>query len=252
MPRKEREISRTGIYHTALRGVNQQRIFEQAEDYIQFLDCLQKVKEQSGFTLYAYCLMGNHVHLLLCVGIEPLAMIFRRLGVRYVAWFNKKYKRRGHLFQDRFCSMPVETDEYLLQSLVYIYQNPVKAGISAVPSEYEWSSRRLLGKDESLVDEAALTATIPISVIKRKERERIEDRRFEPIIGRRPAYADKEVVLMMRQICGAQSASDFQKMPLNEQQRMVYEMRECRVPIRQIARVTGMSKGIVERWGKMC
>jgi REP element-mobilizing transposase RayT len=250
MSRQERKKSSTGIYHVLLRGINRQRIFEEAGDYIQFLDCIREVKGLSGFTLYAYCLMGNHAHLLLKEGTEPLAMIFRRLGTRYVYWFNKKYERSGHLFQDRFRSEPVEKDDYFLTVLVYIYQNPVKAGICSFPGDYEWSSRRFLGKADSVVDNAALSAILPVEAIKQKEATLIGDKIFEPMRGRRPAYADKEVSIMMRQLSGAQNASDLQKMSAEKQRRIVAEMRKTHVSIRQIARVTGISKGVVERWEK--
>jgi REP element-mobilizing transposase RayT len=250
MSRSERKTSSTGIYHVLLRGINRQRIFEEAEDYIQFLDCIEDVNKLSGFTLYAYCLMGNHAHLLLKEGAEPLAMIFRRLGTRYASWFNKKYERGGHLFQDRFRSEPVEDDDYFLTVLAYIYQNPVKGGVCRFPVDYEWSSRRFLEKGGGVVDEAALSEILSIEDIKQKEANLIEDETFEPMRGRRPAYADKEVAIIMRQLCGARNASDLQKMPEEKQRGIVAGMRENRVPIRQIARVTGLSKGLVERWGK--
>ena len=163
MARQERKTSSTGIYHILMRGINRQRIFEQAEDYIQFLDYLEKVRKVSEYTLYAYCLMGNHVHLLLKEGTEPLPIVFRRMGSRYVPWFNKKYGRAGHLFQDRFRSEPVETDEYFLSVLVYIYQNPVKAGICSKASDYEWGSRRFLESGNGLIDLLELTSIAPIN-----------------------------------------------------------------------------------------
>jgi REP element-mobilizing transposase RayT len=248
--RQERKRSNTGIYHILLRGINRQRIFEEAEDYTRFLDYVRDVKRQSGFTLYAYCPVGNHVHLLLKEGKEPLAMIFRRLGTRYAYWSNKKYGRCGHLFQDRFRRVPVESDEYFLTVLVYIHQNPVKAGICSLPGDYEWGGRRFLGKSGSAADNAALTAMFCVDAIKERESEPVEDKEIEPMHGRRPSYADKEVAAIMRQLCGARNASGFQKMPSEKQRPVVEKMREGRVPIRQIARVTGISKGITERWGK--
>jgi len=248
MTRQERKTSGTGIYHVLQRGINQQRIFEEAEDYIQYLDYLYEVKKLSGMTLYAYCLMGNHTHMLLKEGNEPLSIIFRRLGARYVPWFNKKYERSGHLFQDRYKSEPVETDEYFLSAIAYIYQNPVKAGICRLPHEYEWSSRRFLGKDNGLIDLAELTDIVPIADIKRKEKELVDERAFEPMPKGRKLYSDKDAMLMMRQYGGVQNASDFQRMPIDEQQSLVVRMREERVPVRQVARVTGLSKGIVEKW----
>jgi REP element-mobilizing transposase RayT len=250
MPRQGRKKSSTGIYHVMLRGINRQRIFEKAEDYGMFMDSLCDVKEQSGFTLYAYCLMCNHVHLLLKEGAEPLAMIFRRLGTRYAYWFNKKYGRSGHLFQDRFGSEPVETDEYFMTVLIYIYRNPVEAGVCPLPADYEWGSRRFLGKGDGIADDAALLAIFPVDTIKRKEAGPAGYKALVQVRGRRPAYADKDVAIIMRQLCGALSASDFQNMPVEEQRRITTEMRQSLVPIRQIARVTGLSKGIVENWGR--
>ena len=248
MTRQGRKTSSTGIYHAVLRGINQQRIFEQAEDYIQFLDYLYEVKKITGLNLYAYCLMNNHIHLMLKEETEPISKIFRRLGTRYAQWFNKKYGRCGHLFQDRFWSEPVETDEYFLSALIYIYQNPVTAGLCRLPAEYEWSSRRFLDSENGMIDLAELTANVPITVIKQKELELFDNKQLEPMAGKYKVYSDKDVMLMMRQLCGVKNTSEFQKMTEDEQRLLVSKMRGERVPIRQIARVTGMGKGIVEHW----
>ena len=102
MPRRARKQSETGIYHVMLRGIDRQLIFEDSEDYIWFLDIVEECREVCNFQLYAYCLMGNHVHLLLKVQDEGLETIFKRIGGRYVYYYNVKYQRVGHLFQDRF------------------------------------------------------------------------------------------------------------------------------------------------------
>lgn len=124
MPRQARKRSNTQIYHVMLRGINQQQIFEDNEDYAKFIQVIRDCKSLSGFQLFAYCLMGNHIHLLLKETNEPIEQIFRRIGSRYVYWYNVKYRRVGHLFQDRFKSEPIETNEYFLTVLRYIHQNP--------------------------------------------------------------------------------------------------------------------------------
>ena len=251
MPRIERLKSSTSIYHIMARGIGQQRIFEQAEDYEQFLDFLSATKKTSGFTLYAYTLMGNHIHLLIKEGTESISQIFKRLGTRYAQWFNGKYGRSGHLFQNRFGSEPIEDDDYFLTVLVYIYQNPVKAGICNFAPDYEWSSRRYLGKSGGIVDDKALTEIVPIAAIKDRERELVEGVVLdEPKIGRRAAYADKTVVEIIKMICGVQNGPEFQRMPREEQKAVALKLREEKVPIRQIARVTGISKGVIEYWGR--
>ena len=84
MPRQARKRSKSGIYHIMLRGINKQIIFEEAEDYQRFLDTVKKYKIVSGYTIYAYCLMNNHVHILLKVGQEDLDLIIKRIAGSYV------------------------------------------------------------------------------------------------------------------------------------------------------------------------
>ena len=136
MPRTARTKSESGIYHVMLRGINQQVIFKDEEDNRKFLEVLNDCKAVSGYKLFAYCLMGNHIHLLIKVEKEDLEQIFKRIGGRFVYWYNGKYSRGGHLFQDRYKSEPVETDEYFLAVLRYIHQNPVKAGWRCISNRF--------------------------------------------------------------------------------------------------------------------
>ena len=94
----------------------------------------------ASFVLHAYCLMDNHVHLLLQEQEETLGEIMKRVGVSYAYWFNRKYERVGHLFQGRFRSETVEDDAYFLTVLRYIHQHPVQAKLVARCSDYPWSS----------------------------------------------------------------------------------------------------------------
>lgn len=123
-----------------LRGINQQIILEEHENYERFIKTLAKYQAISGYTVYAYCLMSNHIHLLIKEEKENLEQIIKRMAGSYVYWYNWKYKRSGHLFQDRFKSEPVETDEYFLTVIRYIHQNPVKAKVTTDISKYEFSS----------------------------------------------------------------------------------------------------------------
>ena len=246
MPRGERKASKTGIYHVMLRGISQQRIFEDREDYAWFLECISEVKKLSEFKLFAYCLMGNHVHLLLKEGKEPLAQIFRRIGARYVFWFNWKYRRNGHLFQDRFRSEPIETDEYFLSVLVYIYQNPVAAGLCKSPRDYEWCSRRMLGKCE-VIDEEELRKIVPLDEVKKREREETKCDLLEPKIGRRMALSDEDAFKQMKTLSGVKTTTEFQALDQQRQSRVFCEMRKKGASIRQLARLAGLGKGVVER-----
>ena len=116
MPRQKRQKSESGIYHIILRGVNRQNVFQDQEDYEKFLQVLSDCKAISEFKVYAYCLMSNHIHIIIQESTEKIDLIMKRIGTRYVYWYNIKYKRVGHLFQDRFLSEPIDDESYLLSA----------------------------------------------------------------------------------------------------------------------------------------
>jgi len=132
--------SKTGVYHVMLRGANKQEIFHDDADNMKFLDILKKYKEESGMGVYAWCLMNNHVHLLVREVNEDLSTTMKRIGVSYVSYYNWKYQTTGHLFQDRFRSEGVESKRSFLKVIRYIHQNPVKAGIVSGVADWRWSS----------------------------------------------------------------------------------------------------------------
>lgn len=140
MPRYRREKSETGIYHIMVRGINRMPIFGDEEDCSRFLKTLLRFKESDNYELYAYCLMKNHVHLLIKEVKDPIDRLMKRLGVSYVLYFNKKYNRVGHLFQDRYKSENIESEQYLLSCSRYIHNNPMVAGLVEHPEDYLWSS----------------------------------------------------------------------------------------------------------------
>lgn len=134
------EKSESGIYHIMLRGINRQKIFHDNEDCLRFLETQDRYKKKSDIKVYGWCLMGNHVHLLLGEGREEISATMKRIGVSYAWFYNWKYNRIGHLLQDRYKSEKVESDGYLVSVVRYIHQNPVKAGIVKTPDKWEWSS----------------------------------------------------------------------------------------------------------------
>ena len=123
-----------------IRGINQQNIFSVDKDYEKFIAILAKYHKKSEYEIYAYCLMGNHAHLLIKEGKETLSRVMKRIGTSYVSWYNWQYNRKGHLFQDRYKSEPVEDDAYFLTVLRYIHQNPLKVGLTKDIASYRWSS----------------------------------------------------------------------------------------------------------------
>ena len=155
MPRMARRKSSTKVYHIILRGNNKQNIFFDEQDYKKFIKELINTKEKYKYELYSYCLMTNHVHLVIYDKNDMISKIMQSLAVTYSAYFSKKYQKTGHLFQNRFLSKEVETRDYLMQVCRYIHQNPVKAKISKV-EDYKWSSFREYINDKRMVDTSML------------------------------------------------------------------------------------------------
>jgi REP element-mobilizing transposase RayT len=140
MPRHERYKSKTGYYHIMMRGNERKNIFIDEEDKLRFIETLDFKKEENRFELHAFCLMDNHVHLLISEGTEEISNVMKRVNVSYVIYFNKKYKRIGHLFQDRFRSEAIEHEQQAITVARYIHQNPLKAGMVKKIEDYKWSS----------------------------------------------------------------------------------------------------------------
>ncbi len=140
MPRQSRRLSESKTYHIMIRGNERKNIFRDDNDRMRFLHILYEKNKDRKFSVYAYCLMNNHVHILINEGSEKIARIMKRINVSYAYYFNKKYQRIGHLFQDRFKSEAIESDRYLLAVVRYIHKNPVKANIVEDPGLFKWSS----------------------------------------------------------------------------------------------------------------
>lgn len=128
------------IYHVISRGNNKNNIFLDDKDYNVFLKQLFEVKQEKEFSLYAYCIMPNHFHLLLETTQTPLSKIMQQLLTQYAIYFNSRYDRTGHVFQDRYKAKVCEKEEYLFKLIQYIHLNPLKAKIVRDINEYKWCS----------------------------------------------------------------------------------------------------------------
>lgn len=140
MPRFPRQKYDEAIYHIAVRGNNREEIFFCDDDKVRYLDTLKRYKERFQICIYAYCLMDNHVHLIIDSNGQDISRIMKGISLSYAIYFNKKYGRCGHLFQDRFWSQIIEDDLYVMGVSRYVHQNPVRAGMTKTAIEYKWSS----------------------------------------------------------------------------------------------------------------
>lgn len=250
MPRAARKKSESGIYHIIMRGINRQCIFEDEKDYEKFIETTQHYKAKSGYEVYAYCLMGNHVHLLLKIGKEPLEQVMRRVCGRYVYWYNWKYKRIGNLFQDRFKSEPVEDDTYFLTVVRYIHQNSIKAGLVKSIDQYKWSSFNEYLTKAKLIDVEFLLNIFDsdrekaIELFNEFNKEQKEDVCLD--IDEKHRITDEEAREIIKGICKVTNGSDLQKLDISTRNAYLKELKEeCGLSIRQIERLTGLNRGII-------
>lgn len=157
MPRIARIAPNEYIYHALTRGNNRQNIFKDKIDYQAYLDIILRYKDKYRFKLYHYVLMTNHVHLVL----EPagnggtLAEIMKGINLSYAQHYKRRYKHIGHFWQDRYKSILISNDNYLLACGSYVELNPVRARIADDPKDYPWSSYRAYayGRHDPLTDE---------------------------------------------------------------------------------------------------
>jgi len=203
MPRAARIAPSNYIYHVLMRGNNRQDIFKDEKDHEKFISIIARYKEKFDFKLYHYVLMRNHVHLVL----EPsekgggLAQIMKGINLSYAQSFKGRYRHFGHFWQDRYKSILISKDEYLLACGSYVELNPVRAGVVEDPKDYKWSSYSsyAYGKRDKLVDEHSIFRNLSDDETERRKKYRefvkgvIKDRKaMKGEMDKRRVYGNKD------------------------------------------------------------
>lgn len=254
MPRRPRRKSHTGIYHIMLRGVNRQTIFEDEKDKTRFLDTLKKYKAISKYRIYSFCLMDNHIHLLLEEADESVSQAIKRISSSYVYWYNMKYGRSGHLFQERFKAENVETTAYFLTVLRYIHQNPVKARVVKNVFESRWTSVDEYIQQVQMVDiDLGLNLFSPdrnkvIALYIEYMEQSNNDQCLEDAVKIR--RSDDEVREFLDQL-GMPNKSILQQMDKEKRDAILAKLKTLNgVSQRQLSRITGIPKTVIQRAGE--
>jgi len=150
MARKGRVLADNGVYHITSRGHNRYKLFDDFKDYNVYKDIIRRYKKKFDFDLFHYCLMPNHVHLLLKIAKgEELPHLLQCLNQAYAKHYKRSYKLIGNLFQGRYKDVFVDNDLYLLECGRYIERNPYRARMVKDPSDYYWSSCKFYTKDKA-------------------------------------------------------------------------------------------------------
>lgn len=240
-----------------LRGNEKKNIFNSDEDKRRFMETVFEKKQGDRFRLHSFCLMDNHIHLMLSEGIEDVARVMKRITVSYVYYFNKKYKRVGHLFQDRFKSQVVEQDSYVLSLARYIHQNPVKAGIAEKAADYQWSSYSCyLNKDNyfsSIVDTDEILGLLSndrkVAVKKFEEYMNEESEETFVDLQEEVDIMDQDLALeLFEQMLIEQGIEDINGMKVKPPDSLIKELRaKTNLSVRKIAAVSGLNKDKVSK-----
>ena len=247
MPRQARKKSESGIYHVLLRGINRQTIFEDEEDSDKLLKILGKYKAELSCSIYAYCFMHNHVHLLIRINGEDLATFMRKVGAKYVYWYNRKYDRIGGLFQDRYKSEPVEDDSYFLTVLRYVHLNPVKAGICKTASGYKDSSYNdYMNSRKSQITDTAFALNL---LSKKQFIEFHNEGGDEDCLEVRDVkrIGDRKAEAIIEAVSRCSNAGEFQALTREKRDRCLAQLKEKGLTVRQIERLTGINRGVVQK-----
>ena len=244
MSRLSRNYSESGVYHILFRGVNQQNIFEEKQDYIKLLETIDNVKKDMHFELYAYCFMSNHAHLVIKEAKnKDISLIMKRILTKYARWYNIKYKRSGALIANRYKSVPVEVDEYFLHLIRYVHQNPLKAGIVENIKDYPYSSYNeylsgcILTNTEFVLGMLNLPEFVEFHSM-------MENINF--IVSDRKKKTDEALVFKINNTFNIQNPKDIAKLDKMKRNEIIKILKQ-EFPARQIQRITSVSRGVIAK-----
>jgi len=232
--------------HIVTRGIGKQIIFEDDADRRFYLSLLERYQDQTDVKILAYCLMQNHVHLLIHDTNNETSKFMQKLGFSYAMYFNRKYERVGHLFQNRFYNERVLSERQLLATFRYILNNPVKAGFSSA-AMYPWSSYREDGKKGRVSDSQIIEKLIgdrkSLAVFMSLE----NDDSCLDVENTDEKTADDRSLKQIKKLLGLSSISEIQRMDKSGRRRALAKIKAEGYTIRQIERLTGINRGIIQR-----
>ncbi len=243
MARIARELSENGYQHVIIRGIGKQILFEDDWDYKYFISLMQRFSEETGVKICAYCLMDNHVHMLIHDNDKNISLFMKKLGVAYAGFFNHKYERTGHLFQDRFKSEIVYDELYFLTVLRYILRNPEKAGVCRTEN-FRWSSYSLCFSNASFIENDLIRDLFKgIDDFRDYVLTDADDDCMEYEERKDDEWALKKI----KKILGIENGTILQSYSRIDRDDALRKLKAAGMSIRQIERMTGISKGIIQR-----
>ena len=243
MPRIARVYGESGYMHVYTRGNGKQIIFEEKTDYIYYLQLLKKYSSETGVTICSFCLMENHVHLIVYDPERKISKLMSRLSSAYSGYFNWKYKRTGHLFEGRFNSIPIESEEYLLRAFRYVLNNPKSKNICKA-KEYPWSSYSRYGCPNSFVS----TSVFQKLIGSREEYEAFIAADYEDCPELEEYIRDDNwAKAILRDVLQIKSGTELLHYDSNARNDALRLLKNRGLTIRQIERLTGINQSAIEK-----
>lgn len=254
MPRTAREMSATKVYHVILRGNAKQDIFFDKQDYKKFMKEISRTKEKYQYEIYAYCIMTNHIHLVIYDKKDNLSKILQSITISYSSYFNIRYERVGHLFQNRFLSKKIETSEYLKSVCRYIHQNPVKSKIATI-EKYEWSSyleyinkEKIINKQQVLQlfnnDESEAIKNFILFHENNMQKNELKDFMEYEMIEK---LSDEQARKYIIQILELENINELKDFSIEKRNKYLQKLKEISgISNLQIARITGFSRKMID------
>lgn len=228
--------------HVYTRGNGKQIIFEDRADYIHYLNLLKKYSSETRVTICAFCLMDNHVHILVYDPERKITNLMQKLSTAYAGYFNWKYKRTGHLFEGRFHGIPIESEEYLLTVFRYVLNNPKKGNICET-EKYAWSSYSRYGKTESFVD----TTEIQKLIGDWAEYESFIAAKYEDCPELEENFlSDNWAKAVMRDVLCIKSGTELQRYDRIARDDALRLLKSRGLTDKQIERLTGINRTVIE------
>jgi REP element-mobilizing transposase RayT len=250
MPRNSRQKSYTKVYHIIIRGINKQDIFLDKQDMYKFRKEVERVKEKYKFEIYAYAFMSNHVHFVMYDKNENLSIIMQSLTVSYSSYFNKKYERVGHLFENRFKSHTIENESYLKNVVRYIHKNPENAGLKP----YAWTSYyEYVNNISNLIETEQVMNLFDNNIDSFKEFHKFYekyqdyDKGYE-MVGK---IQDDEATKIMKEIINEPNLMQIQNYKESNKKEAIEKILKIEgITKVQVARILGINRKTIEKLGK--
>lgn len=232
----------TGYYHITGRGNGKQIIFNDDDDYLRYLNFLAKYNQNLSIEILAYCLMSNHIHLLIYDPEFNMNKLFRKVHSMYSRSFNYKYERTGNLFQGRFNSKSIDNDKQLFAALRYVLLNPEEAGFCKA-SDYKWSSYKLYGHRGSKLNTKRIEELIgSVNDFENLVNSKDVDTKYRPN-DIEENYLKNKMLKKFNMNVSTVAVS----LPKKRRDEIILFLNSIGASYKQIVRLTGVSYGIILR-----